>query len=65
MVDATFLAVAPSTGPLERSFSQLAKIDYREQNQLSSDSIYRDTILLGGLFSVEIDFEMAAKNMEA
>ena len=49
------LAVAPSTRPLERSYSKLAKLCLKDQNQLSSKNI-KVLYILAALTNPEIDY---------
>ena len=56
-------AVAPSTGPLERSYSKLAKICYKDRNRLTSEHI--ETLYLLSLLKDEkVDYDKATKIME-
>ena len=55
------LAVAPSTGPLERSYSKLAKICYKDRNQLLSANM-EILYLLSTLKEPNIDYGEGNQN---
>ena len=57
-ISLTLFAVSPSTGPLERSFSGLAKICYKDRNTLKSSNL-ETLYILAALKSPEIDFKGA------
>ena len=58
-----FISVAPNTSPLERSFSKLAKICYKDRNQLTSKNI-ENIYILSALKTPNINYEAAAKYLE-
>ena len=57
------MSVCPSTGPLERSYSKLAKICYKDRNQLSSKNL-ETLYLLSLLKEYNIDYDKAIKLLE-
>ena len=56
-------AVSPSTGPLERSFSGLAKICYKDRNVIKSSHL-ETLYILAALKNPEIDFKRAGEILE-
>ena len=50
----TFLAAAPTTGPMEQSYSKLAKTCYKDKNQLLANSL-ETLYLLSALKKPQID----------
>ena len=59
----TLFAVSPSTETLERSFSGLAKICYKDRNTLKSSNL-ETLYTLAALKSLEIDFKRARELLE-
>ena len=57
------LAVAPSTGPLERSYSKLAKICYKDRNQIAAKNL-ETLYLLSSLKDPNIDYSKAITILE-
>ena len=57
------LAVAPTTGPLERSYCKSAKICYKDKNQLSGNSL-EILYLLSALKKPQIDYTKAINILE-
>lgn len=57
------IAVAPSTGPLERSYSKLAKICYKDRNQILSENL-EVLYLLSALNNPKIDISRAIAILE-
>ena len=57
------LAVAPSTGPLERSYSKLAKICYKDRNKILSKNL-EILYLLSALNFPKIDYDKAISILE-
>ena len=56
-------SIAPLTGPLERSYSKLAKICYKDRNRLTSEHL--ETLYLLSLLKDEkVDYDKATKYME-
>ena len=62
LVDILF-AMAPSTGFLERSYSKLAKICFKDRNKLTSDHL-QYLYFLGILNNEEFDYKEAVKLLE-
>ena len=56
-------AVSPSTGPLERSFSGLAKICYKDRNSIKSVNL-ENLYILAVLKNPKIDFKRAREILE-
>ena len=55
--------VSPSTGPLERSFSGLAKICYKDRNTIKSSNL-ETLYILAALKNPKIDFKRAREILE-
>ena len=58
------LAVAPTTGPLERLYSQLAKLCYKDCNQLKPENTASQYILSALNEPVKMGFEGACSFLE-
>ena len=56
-------AIAPSTGPLERSYSKLAKLCYKDRNRLTNEHL-EILYLLSLLKDEPVDYDEAIKILE-
>ena len=57
------IAIAGTTGPLERSYSKLAKICYKDRNQLTSPH-FETLYLLSLLKDYQFDYNDAINELE-
>ena len=57
------VAVAPTTGPLERLYIKLVNICYKDRNQLSANNL-ETLYLLGALKNPQTDYSKAINILE-